>query len=115
MAFVSNVLVALACVPTAIPAAERAQHFGTARALLNELAVERTDLVDGYAFRFTPDKLLQLTQFIDSERKCCPFMTFELHMAPEAGPIWLRMKGPEGTRAVMQAELSLSTSCECGA
>ncbi len=46
---------ALACVPSAIPAAERATHFVLARKLFTGLARERTELADGYAVRFEPD------------------------------------------------------------
>jgi len=105
----------LACVPEAIRMNMRMEHFALARRLLNQQATERTDLIDGYAFRFEADKLLELMQFIDNERKCCPFMTFQLTLAPGAGPIWLRMTGPEGTRAVLQAEMSIAGSCGCGA
>jgi hypothetical protein len=104
----------LACVPGAIPMTQRLQHFALARTLLNQQATERTDLVDGYAFRFDADQLLELARFIDNERKCCPFMTFELVVAPEAGPVWLRMTGPDGTRALLQAELSITGPCGCG-
>jgi hypothetical protein len=110
-----NGSVGLVCVPSAIPARERAEHFAFARDLLNKQAAERSDLPDGYAFRFAADKLVELVRFIDNERKCCPFMTFRLQIGPQGGPIWLRMTGPEGTREVLQAELSLQSSCECGA
>jgi len=113
MAYVSEESVGLACVPSAIPADKRVRHFALARELLNRQSTERADLPDGYGFRFAADKLVELMQFIDDERKCCPFITFELVIAPESGPIWLRMTGPEGTRAVLQAELSLSGSCGC--
>ena len=60
-----------------------------------------------------------LSRFIANERKCCPFMTFELEIAAASGPIWLRMTGPEGTRDVLEAELRLASgapasSCGCG-
>jgi hypothetical protein len=105
----------LLCVPSAIPARERVRHFVLARELLSKQSVERADLPDGYAFRFSANKLAELVRFIDNERKCCPFMTFLLQIEPQDGPIWLRMTGPEGTRGVLQAELSLQNSCECGA
>ena len=98
---------------SAIPARERAQHFVFARELLSKQAAERVDLADGYAFRFAPDKLVDLARFIDNERKCCPFMTFSLQIGPQGGPIWLQMTGPEGTREVLQAELSLQITCGC--
>jgi hypothetical protein len=103
----------LACVPSAIPARERAQHFVLARELLNTQAAERAELPDGYAFRFAAEKLVELVRFIDNERKCCPFMTFNLQIGPEGGPVWLRMTGPLGTREVLQAELGLQGTCGC--
>jgi hypothetical protein len=106
--------VELICVPSAIPARERAQHFVLARELLDKQAAERADLPDGYAFRFAADQFVELVRFIDNERKCCPFMTFHLQIGPQDGPIWLRMTGPAGTREVLQAELSLKSSCGCG-
>jgi hypothetical protein len=115
MGAAENVSVGLICVPLAIPARERAQHFVLARELLNMQAMARADLPDGYAFRFAPDTLAELLRFIDNERKCCPFMTFHLQIGPQAGPIWLRITGPEGTREVLRAELSLQSSCGCGA
>jgi hypothetical protein len=109
----------LACVPAAIPAAERSSHFALARRLFAELAKERRDLASGYAFRFEAGELEAISRFIANERKCCPFMTFELEVAPASGSLWLRMTGPEGTRAVLDAELNLSGSsiargCGCG-
>jgi hypothetical protein len=115
MGSAENGSVGLICVPSAIPARERAQHFVLAQDLLSKQAVEGADLPDGYAFRFAADKLFDLVRFIDNERRCCPFMTFHLQIGPQAGPIWLRMTGPKGTRAVLQAELSLHSSCGCGA
>lgn len=102
--------VPLACVPAAIPAAERSAHFALARKLFADLAKERTDLANGYAFRFDAEELEILSRFIANERKCCPFLTFELDIAPASGPIWLRMTGPEGTRDVLDAERNLSSS-----
>lgn len=105
--------VAIACVPSAIPAVERASHFALARELFHELAQERTQLPDGYAFRFEPDAFEAVARFVANERKCCPFMNVELSLARESGPVWLRMTGPAGTREVVQAELGLPGSCTC--
>ena len=100
----------LACVPAAIPTRKRSSHFALARKLFAELAKERTELPDGYAFRFEADEFETVTRFIANERRCCPFMTFEVEVAPASGPVWLRMTGPQGTRDVLDAELNLSSS-----
>ena len=34
-------------------------------------------------------------------------------LAAQSGPIWLLMTGPEGTREVLDAELSLARACGC--
>lgn len=104
---------ALACVPSAIPAAERQAHFALGRELVGVQAMERVKLPNGYAIRFPPDVFEAVTRFVANERKCCPFLTFELTLDPAPGPLWLRMTGPEGTRAVLDAELNLSGGCDC--
>jgi mercuric ion transport protein len=106
-------MIELACVPDAIPATDRAGHFALARELLTSRAREQRDLANGYAFRFDADALTLLVRFIENERKCCPFITFELVVSDLCGPLWLRMTGPEGTRDVLKSELDLSGSCGC--
>jgi hypothetical protein len=105
---------ALACVPSAIPAAERASHFALARELFAQLARERTELPDGYAVRFHAGAFEAVARFVENERRCCPFMNFYLSVVRESGPLWLRMTGPAGTREVLRAELGLTGSgCGC--
>jgi hypothetical protein len=70
---------------------------------------EHRDLPDGYECRFGLEFVEVLARFIASERKCCPFVNFELAVAARSdyGPATLRprMTGPLGTRGVLQAEL----------
>jgi hypothetical protein len=55
---------------------------------------EIAELPDGYEYRFANDSHLPaLLEFIAAERRCCPFLTFEIAFAPQAGPLWLRMRG----------------------
>ena len=103
----------IACVPLAIEPAARPAHFAVARELFEKRAEERVTLPNGYAFRFPPTSLEEVARFVSNERKCCPFMGFELTLASESGPLWLRMTGPEGTREVLDAELNLAGSCGC--
>jgi hypothetical protein len=104
---------ALACVPSAIPASERPGHFSLARELFEVRALERMRLPNGYAVRFQSDAFEALARFVANERKCCPFLTFELTLHPASGPLWLRMTGPEGTHTVLDAELNLDGGCDC--
>jgi mercuric ion transport protein len=94
---------ALACVPGAIPALDRVGHFARARKLFGAAVQQRLALPNGYAFRFEPSHLPALAAFIVNERKCCPFLDFELTTTADA--VWLRMTGPLGTQAFLEAEL----------
>ena len=96
---------ALACVPGAIPPAERAAHFDLAGRLFGGAVRERRDLPDGYAFRFDAESLEQVARFVANERRCCPFLSFTVEVAPGAGPVWLHLTGPAGTRQLLDAEL----------
>ncbi len=98
----------LACVVGAIPAAERPVHFARLTRLFGEAARERHPLpdgADGYAFRFDPAEFDDVARFVANERRCCPFLAFALDLAPDGGPLWLRLSGPDGTRAFLDAEL----------
>jgi hypothetical protein len=100
---------ALACVPGAIPLAERPAHFALLARLFGEAVRERHDLPDGYAFRFDAESFEQVARFVANERRCCPFLTFTVELAQEAGPIWLRLTGPPGTRELLDAELGAAS------
>jgi hypothetical protein len=67
------------------------------------------ELPDGYAFRFAdPDAhLAEVMAFIAAERRCCPFLTFEVAFTPHAGPLWLRLRGSEAIKAFV-AEMFVS-------
>lgn len=101
-------VVELVCVPSAIPAAERAAHFVLARRLFTEMAREVVSLPNGLAVRFAGDAFDSVSRFVANERKCCPFVDFEVSVAAGDGPLWLRMTGPEGAREMLQAELGIA-------
>lgn len=110
----TNATPALACVPGAIPHDDRQAHFSLARELFHARAQERVALPNGYAVRFPHDALEAVVRFVANERKCCPFMSFEMTFGHESAPLWLRMTGPEGTKEVLDAELNLTSCCGCG-
>jgi hypothetical protein len=62
--------------------------------------LEVKDLGDGYAYRFPTDEIWisELANLITFERQCCPFLRFNIRIEPGAGPIWLELSGPEGTK-----------------
>lgn len=70
---------------------------------------ERIDLDDGFALRFAPEpaRIRQLAELIVFERACCPFLTLELVAEPDHGPVWLKLRGPEGTKAFLSRSFAL--------
>jgi len=67
---------------------------------VSEAVLEVKDLGDGYAYRFPSDEIwiTELANLITVERQCCPFLRFNLRIEPGAGPIWLELSGPQGTK-----------------
>jgi mercuric ion transport protein len=104
----------LVCVPGAIARGERAAHFLLGRRLFAKLVEERIDLPSGIALRLAADSFSEVARFVANERKCCPFLHIEIEIAPGAGPLWLRLTGPEGTRDLINAELGLAMGGSCG-
>jgi hypothetical protein len=51
------------------------------------------------------DIVSTIAAVIDAERRCCPFLSFAVTVAPDAGPIVLSVSGPAGTRAFLESLL----------
>ena len=51
--------------------------------------------------------LVSLAALIETERACCPFLSCQLIVEPDHGPVSLELTGPAGTREFLEAELSL--------
>lgn len=66
------------------------------------------EIEGGYEFRFPGDakRAVELARFVDFERECCRFFAFELFFEPDLGPIWLRMRGSDGTKAFLRGEFT---------
>src|SRR5947207_15727273 len=96
------------CVPGAIAPGERVAHFVLGYRLFAKLAEERIDLPSGIALRLAAENFSEVARFVANERKCCPFLHIEVEIAPDGGPMWLRLTGPPGTRELIEAELGLA-------
>ncbi len=68
---------------------------------------DRRELPDGFTYRFPGDAewAMKLVELINAERQCCSFIHFELDFEPEQGAIWLTMRGGDGVKAFLQAEM----------
>jgi len=106
----TNDTIPIACDLTALEPDVRATHMAAAVQLLRGDAAEVTELPEGYAFRYRADQYDRVVQFIANERRCCPFFTFNLAVAPAHGPLWLRITGGEGVKDFIQCQLG---QCGC--
>jgi hypothetical protein len=96
----------IACVPSALTAAERKRSAELRRELAEKVAETREE-TDGYSFRYPAEKatLALVGEWMTYERLCCPFLTFTLEWKRGRGQPWLRISGPEGTKAFLAAEM----------
>jgi hypothetical protein len=71
------------------------------------MAQELRELPDGYEFRFAnePEMALALANFVEYERLCCPFYTFNIEVGAGGGPLWLRLTGTDGVKEFSKALL----------
>ena len=53
------------------------------------------------------DVLADIAKVVNIERQCCRFLTFQLTIEPDGGPVWLEFTGPPGTRDFLAGMLEL--------
>jgi hypothetical protein len=92
----------LVCNYTAIPADQRENHVANATQIFRTVA-EVKELPRGYAFRLPnqDNQFLELAEFINFERLCCPFYHFKLEVEPKNGDLWLSLEGGEGVKDML--------------
>jgi hypothetical protein len=73
---------------------------------------EVVELPDGYAYRFSggDSPLESLLEFIAAERRCCPFLSFEIAFEPHQGPLWLRMRGSPRVKSFIAETFQIGTA-----
>ncbi len=92
----------------AFDAAQRSRYGELKRSLLPR-ATQITGLENGIAFSHANDAktVLELAEFATLERLCCPFLTFNLEIAPNQAGSKLTLTGPDGTATFLRHELGL--------
>jgi hypothetical protein len=98
----------LTCNINGVPLQERAR-YGQLVEVLRHAIQKRRELPDGYAFQMNTKQIGtdQLAEWIELERKCCPFFEFEIHWTPQNGDVWLHLSGPEGVKEFILDEFGL--------
>ena len=93
------------CNLKALTAAERHEH-ATRTVRLISAVVNVENVAGGYRLHFNAAlPAADILQWIDAERRCCPFMDFEMRLERENGPRWLQLTGREGVKAFLSKEI----------
>jgi hypothetical protein len=95
----------LACNMRAISAADRPRYNDLMKRLRSAVR-NRSELTDGYVYKLDskPMALAEVAEWITMERLCCPFLTFQLDVKGLDGTAQLTLRGPVGTKAILQEE-----------
>ena len=98
----------LACNIAALSPAERQRHFVELGPALAAARTGVSELPDGYEFRFPSDHktVAMLLEWIEQERRCCPFFDIAVHFAPNGGDVSVRITGPAGTKGVIDGAIA---------
>ncbi|MFL6546870.1 MAG: hypothetical protein ACJ8LM_17030 [Candidatus Udaeobacter sp.] len=93
----ANIDVPVAC---SLTTAELQQRREDVLRGIRNAVLEVREHAEGFAYRFLSDDQLldQLAEMIKLERRCCPFLRFDLRIEPGDGPVWLELSGPDGTK-----------------
>ena len=89
----------IACRMKALTPAERTQLAQRGEQVISAIVASR-DLKDGYAFRIDPAKasIVDVAQWLDVWRRCCPFYEFQVDFHAADASIWLSVKGRPGVK-----------------
>src|SRR5262245_54102489 len=81
----------IVCNLKALTASEREHHEAVTRKLKAAIA-DVKELSNGFSFRLSPGiRIAEVGEWIEAERKCCPFLDFQLRLEREGGPIQLSL------------------------
>lgn len=97
----------IVCNMSALAPEQRKAHLATSKALFSMIE-QVIELTNGYEFRLAsnPNVIVGVAEFISLERLCCPFLSFELEVEADGGPMRLRLTGRDGVKAFIREEIS---------
>jgi hypothetical protein len=76
--------------------------------VIKKKILDKKELGNGYSFKFenTDEMIDMLTEFVKSERQCCDFFNFSLHINND-GSLWFDLTGPKDAKEMISSELEL--------
>jgi hypothetical protein len=95
----------VACQLGAFTPEEQERHSELMQTLAPLLQSPR-ELENGYAFPLaaTPEQFVAVAEWITLERKCCPFLQFDLTWLPQTNTSELRLTGGPGVKEFIAAQ-----------
>jgi hypothetical protein len=89
----------IACNLKALTSDQRKQLGQIGQHVISAITASR-ELSDGYAFRIDPTKasLVDVAEWLDLWRRCCPFYEFQIDFHAADGSAWLSVKGRPGVK-----------------
>jgi hypothetical protein len=98
----------LTCNINGIPTQQRARYELLVATLGRAIQTKR-ELPDGYALLMDTQQINtgQLVEWVELERKCCPFFGFEIRWDRQPKAVWLHLTGPEGVKPFILDEFGL--------
>src|SRR5207245_251476 len=94
------------CDQAALDPVRRTRHFDVLSPELRSKREDVRELPDGYEFDFPSDTetFQHLVEWVDGERECCPFFDISVRVAPEHGPLTMKVTGRPGTKEFIKAD-----------
>lgn len=73
---------------------------------LSRSVEEMEELEEGYRFQYRAGTVewASLAEFVELERRCCPFLTFTARVGPDGAPLSLALTGREGVKAYLREQ-----------
>ena len=96
----------IACDLTVFSNSERIKHLVLAKSLLGK-ARQVIEHKDGFTFVFeqSPRLEVKIADWVNKEKRCCPFFSFELSRANTPPSLNLRVSGPNGAKEILRTGL----------
>jgi hypothetical protein len=95
----------IACNMKALTSEQRKQLEQLGEKVISAITTSR-ELSDGYAFRVDPAKasLMDVAQWLDVWRRCCPFYDFQIDFHAADANVWLSVKGRPGVKEFLPVD-----------
>lgn len=95
----------IACNLKALTPEQRKQLGQIGHHVISAISTSR-ELDDGYAFRIEPAKasVVDVAQWLDLWRRCCPFYEFQIDFHAVDGTVWLSVKGRPGVKKYIKVD-----------